>query len=215
MSVKYGILALLNRHSMHGYEMRRELEEELGPEWAVNYGQIYSTLERLVRDGLVVQSETVVSGDAPDRKLYTVTPAGRTRLHDWFLSPLDNLDAARDGLHAKILLALRGDVPVDRVIQAERKGQLKRIGQLTEAKEHHDPDLELAAVLQLDMAIMKTEAVLRWLDTAEAKIRKATAAATTGISTESRASRPSAEPSESASADDAAAFVESRNEEPR
>ena len=59
MSVKHGLLAVLDRHSMHGYDLRRELEVELGPEWAVNYGQIYSTLERLVRDGLVVQSETV------------------------------------------------------------------------------------------------------------------------------------------------------------
>ncbi|MDO8963653.1 MAG: PadR family transcriptional regulator [Coriobacteriia bacterium] len=181
MSVKYGLLALLNRRSMHGYEMRRELEVELGPEWAVNYGQIYSTLERLVRDALVVQSETVASGDAPDRKLYTVTPAGRTELHQWFLTPIDSSDPSRDGLHAKILLALTGDVPVDKVIQAERKGQLRRIGQLTELKEKRDAELELAAVLQLDMAIMKTEAVLKWLDTAEARIAKATAAGPDGV----------------------------------
>ena len=73
MSVKHGILAVLERRSMHGYELRRDLEDELGPAWAVNYGQIYTTLERLVRDGLVVQSETVSTADAPDRKLYTVT----------------------------------------------------------------------------------------------------------------------------------------------
>jgi DNA-binding PadR family transcriptional regulator len=172
MSVKYGILALLNRRSMHGYEMRRELEAELGSQWAVNYGQIYTTLERLVRDGFVVQSETVASADAPDRKLHTVTPAGRTELHRWFLSPTENPDAGRDELHAKILLALTGDIPVNKVIQAERKGQLRRIGQLTEMKEAADPDLELATVLLLDMAIMKTEAVIKWLDTAESRIAK-------------------------------------------
>ena len=88
MSVKYGLLAVLDRHSMHGYDLRRELEVELGPEWAVNYGQIYSTLERLVRDGLVVQSETVSSAEAPDRKLYTVTPGGRAELREWFLTPV-------------------------------------------------------------------------------------------------------------------------------
>jgi DNA-binding PadR family transcriptional regulator len=181
MSVKYGILALLNRRSMHGYEMRRELEAELGPQWTVNYGQIYTTLERLVRDGLVVQSETVVSEDAPDRKLHTVTPVGRAELRRWFLAPIENLEAGRDGLHAKIVLALTGDVPVQQVIQAERKAQLQRIGQLTKAKEQRDPDLELATVLQLDMSIVKTEAILRWLDTAEARIAKAAASQASGV----------------------------------
>jgi DNA-binding PadR family transcriptional regulator len=190
VSVKYGLLALLNRRSMHGYEMRRELEEELGPQWAVNYGQIYTTLERLVRDGLVVQSETVVSGDAPDRKLHTVTPAGRAELHRWFLSPIESLDAGRDGLHAKIILALTGDVPVEKVIQTERKAQLRRIGQLTELKEKHDLELELAAVLQLDMSIVKTEAVIRWLDTAEAKIAKALVARVDGVTQPNRPKPP-------------------------
>jgi DNA-binding PadR family transcriptional regulator len=187
MSVKYGLLALLDRRSMHGYEMRRELEEELGPQWAVNSGQIYTTLERLIRDGLVVQSETVVSEDAPDRKLHTVTPAGRAELHQWFLSPIENLEAGRDGLHAKILLALTGDAPVERVIQTERKAHLRRIGQLTELKEQHDPELELAAVLQLDMSIVKTEAIIRWLDTAEAKIARAVAAGPQGVAQTKRA----------------------------
>ena len=53
---------------MHGYDVRRELESELGSEWSVTYGQVYTTLERLVRDGLVVQSDTVAGADAPDRK---------------------------------------------------------------------------------------------------------------------------------------------------
>jgi len=193
MSVKYGLLALLSRRSMHGYEMRRELESELGPEWAVNYGQIYTTLERLVRDGLVVQSETVVSGDAPDRKLHTVTPSGRTELHRWFLSPMESADPGRDGLHAKILLALTGDVPVEKVIQAERKGNLRRIGQLTGIKESLDPELELASVLQMDMAILKTEAVLRWLDIAEAKIAKATGTKAQGVTRSGTSASPAGE----------------------
>ena len=135
-----------------------------------------------------MQSETVVSEDAPDRKLHTVTPAGRAELHRWFLSPIENLEASRDGLHAKILLALTGDVPVEQVIQAERKAQLQRIGQLTKLKEQHDPELELAAVLQLDLSIVKTEAVIRWLDTAEAKIAKAVATGAVRVAVSKRPS---------------------------
>jgi len=170
---------------MHGYELGHELQDELGSGWAVNYGQIYSTLERLARDGLVVQSETVATSDAPDRKLYTVTPAGRTELRQWFLTADESAEPGREELHAKIMLALTGDVDFQDVIQAQRKGQLRRIGQLTELKEQLDPELELGTVLQLDMFILKTEAVLRWLDTSEAKIKKSAAARPDGVAASS------------------------------
>lgn len=167
---------------MHGYELRRELEDELGPEWTVNYGQIYSTLERLVRDGLVVRSARVSTADAPDRKLYTVTPAGRTHLREWFLTPLDGADGGRDELYAKVLLALTGDVDLEQVFQVERKGRLRRIGRLTALKEQLDPGIHLAAVLELDLSIRKTGAVIRWLDTAESKIRKTASMQPDGVS---------------------------------
>jgi DNA-binding PadR family transcriptional regulator len=181
LGVKFAILAILERRSMHGYELRRELEIELGPEWAVNYGQIYSTLERLSRHGLVVQSETVTSAEAPDRKLYTITPAGRGELRRWFLTALPGPETSRDELHAKIVLGLTGDVDVADVIQVQRKAELRRIGELTARKERLDPHVELPAVLQLDLAILKTEAVIRWLDSAEAKIRNAAEAGATGV----------------------------------
>lgn len=181
MSVKHGILALLNRRSMHGYELGRELSDELGEGWAVNYGQVYSTLERLARDGFVVQSETIPSAEAPDRKLYTVTPAGRTELRRWFLTADEHAETGREELYAKVMLALTGDIDLEEVIHAQRKGQLRRIGQLTEIKEQLDPELELGSVLQLDMFILKTEAVLKWLDTSEARIRRAAATRPSGV----------------------------------
>lgn len=158
---------------MHGYELRRELETELGADWAVNYGQIYTTLERLVRDGLVVQSDTVAVSDAPDRKLYTVTPAGRTELRRWFLAPVEGSEVRRDELFAKIVLGLTSDVDVSQILHVQRKCELRHMAELTTLKEQHDLELDLAAVLQLDLFIMRTESTIRWLDTAEAKIRKA------------------------------------------
>lgn len=198
MSVKHGLLAILDRRSMHGYELRRELEDELGPGWAVNYGQIYSTLERLERDGLVVHSETVSSSEAPDRKLYTVTPAGRAELRFWFLAPTTATESPRDELYARIALALTGGVDVDDVIQAQRKTHLRRIGKLTELKEQYDAEIDLTALLQLDLSIAKTEAVIRWLDAAESKIRKAVASAPSGVTSADRA-RP--KPADSRSAE--------------
>ncbi len=173
MSVRHGILAVLERRSAHGYELRRELEDELGSHWSLNYGQVYTTLERLVRDGLVVQSGTVAVSDAPDRKLYTVTPAGRAELRRWFLTPVEGSEARRDELFAKIVLALTSEVDVSQIIHAQRKNELRRIAELTSIKEHTDPVLDLAEVLQLDLFILRTEATLRWLEIAESKIGKA------------------------------------------
>lgn len=160
---------------MHGYDVRRELESELGSEWSVNYGQVYTTLERLVRDGLVVQSDTVAGADAPDRKLYTVTPAGRTALKQWFLTPVRAGEANRDELFAKLMLGLTSDVEVPDIIQTQRKSELRRIAELTALKESMDPALDLPEVLQLDLLILRTEAVIRWLDIAESKIARAAA----------------------------------------
>jgi len=185
MSVKHGLLAVLNRRSMHGYELRKELVDGLGPEWNVNYGQIYSTLERLVRDGLCVQSETVSVSDAPDRKLYTVAPAGRSELRNWFLTPTDGAEAGRDELYAKIALGLTGDVDVVQVIQAQRKGLLRRIGVLTSLKEQLDPELDLTAMLQVDLSIAKTDAIIRWLDTAKVAV-----SAPRGVAAGRRRKRP-------------------------
>lgn len=196
MSVKHGLLAVLERRSMHGYDLRRDLEDELGSAWAINYGQIYTTLERMVRDGLVVQSDTVVTAEAPDRKLYTITPAGRSELHRWFLSSEDDAQPGRDELHAKIMLALTGDVDVEQVIQAQRKGQLRRIGLLTERKERLDSELDLGVLLRTDLEIAKAEATLAWLDRAEKRIVSAASGTPSGVTQrEHTPPAPSLEPS--------------------
>jgi len=196
MSVKHGILAVLDRRSMHGYDLRREIEDELGAAWAINYGQIYSTLERMVRDSLVVQTETIATAEAPDRKLYTITPAGRTELHRWFLAAEDDAETGRDELHAKIVLGLTGDVDVEQVIHAQRKGQLRRIGLLTERTERLDPELDFGALLQTDLEIAKSEATLAWLDRAESRIARAAHTMPNGVSPGARTPKaPTAEPS--------------------
>lgn len=187
MSVRYGMMAILERRSLHGYELRRELADELGPQWALNFGQVYTTLERLVRDGLVVQSDTVTVSDAPDRKLYTLTPTGRADLRRWFLTPLASGETRRDELFAKVVLGLTSDVDVSEIIQVQRKSELRRMGELTAMKERRDLALDLPEVLELDMAILRTEATIRWLDTAEAKIRKAASAGPTGVGVRERA----------------------------
>lgn len=166
---------------MHGYELRQELAGELGPAWSVNYGQVYSTLERLVRDGLCVHSETVAMRDAPDRKLYTVTPTGRGELRRWFLTAVGESEAGREELYAKVVLGLTGDVEVSEVIQAQRKGLLRRMGLLTSLKERLDADLDLTETLHVDLCIAKSDALLSWLDVAEERVKRAAASPVSGV----------------------------------
>lgn len=84
MSVKYGILTSLCQRQHHGYELKLELESLLGIKGKINPGQIYTTLDRLIRDQLV----TAVGIDDQDRKLYDVTEEGRQELESWLLAPV-------------------------------------------------------------------------------------------------------------------------------
>ncbi|HZD59666.1 MAG TPA: PadR family transcriptional regulator, partial [Anaerolineae bacterium] len=113
MSIKYGILAILARRPFYGYELKQEIETELGANWSVNYGQIYTTLDRLERNSFVILSGTVAVSDAPDRKLYTITPAGRDELNKWFLSPLTKIENLRDEFYAKVILSMTSSIPTE------------------------------------------------------------------------------------------------------
>jgi DNA-binding PadR family transcriptional regulator len=86
MSIKYAILGLLADRPLHGYELKAAYEEQLVPAAQLNYGQVYTTLERLRRDGLVAH-EVVSQAERPDKKVYALTGAGRKELRAWLASP--------------------------------------------------------------------------------------------------------------------------------
>ncbi len=171
MSVKNGILAIIARRPLHGYELRQELETELGSGWEINFGQIYTTLDRLQRDGFILQSET--PGESTrERKLYTITTAGKDALNNWFLEPVASGENLRDELYAKLILSLSGPIPTEDVIQAQRKEELRKMHELTELKRQADPLVELPLILQLDQVIIQAEGTLRWLNMCEARLAK-------------------------------------------
>src|SRR5215468_6755781 len=77
------VLALLAKEPSHGYQLRARLQLALGPlAEALNAGQVYVTLNRLEKAGLV-GSERVGQTDRPDRKVYELTAAGRERVTEW------------------------------------------------------------------------------------------------------------------------------------
>jgi PadR family transcriptional regulator, regulatory protein AphA len=96
MSIKYAILGLLHYNDMHGYRIKGHLERNFGHMWSINYGQIYPNLKKMEEEGLVSRGEVVPGKGLPDRKLYSVTPAGREAFSRWLESSPERAMLLRD-----------------------------------------------------------------------------------------------------------------------
>jgi DNA-binding PadR family transcriptional regulator len=167
LSVRYGLLAILAEGEAHGYELKTAYERRTGGSWALNIGQVYTTLQRLERDGLVEQLEAV-----DDRVDYRLTASGRAALEAWFQTPVLPDVAPRDELTAKVLLAVAAaDVDVTTLIQRQRRASIEQLQAYTRRKAQADPTGDLAFLILLDALIFRAEAEIRWLDAAEARVR--------------------------------------------
>lgn len=167
MSVRESLLALLASGPRHGYQLRTEFEERTAGIWPLNIGQVYSTLERLERDGMVVGGEA----DAEGRRAFDLTPAGREELTRFLLAPSDGETPARDELMLKVLIAIETDgVDALDVIQAERGARMGSLQARRRAHREAGVNGELAAGLAFDALITRTESELRWLDICEERI---------------------------------------------
>jgi DNA-binding PadR family transcriptional regulator len=166
MSIKFGLLALLEREPMYGYQLRTEFETATGSTWPLNVGQVYTTLARLERDGLVSpQGE-----DADGRERYAITAQGREELTSWFASPVFSSDRPRDELAIKLALAVTvPGVDVAAVIQRQRAATIVSMQDLTRLKKSAD---ELSWTLVLDAMRYQLEAEVKWLDHCETTLAR-------------------------------------------
>ena len=170
MSFKFGLLALLADAPAHGYELKTAFERRTGGSWAINIGQVYTTLQRLERDGLV--SALPTDGDRND---YRITASGAAALETWFATPVVAEAPARDELTIKVLLAVAaGDVDVTNLIQRQRRASVEQLQAYTRRKAHADPQQDVAFLILLDALIFRTEAEIRWLDACESRIAQLT-----------------------------------------
>ncbi|WBB98592.1 MULTISPECIES: PadR family transcriptional regulator [unclassified Solwaraspora] len=166
MSIRHGLLALLDRGPMHGYQLRAAFEEATGGAWPLNIGQVYTTLSRLERDGLV----HALAGNAAGQRPFAITDAGRDALAGWFSSPVGRVGQGRDELTVKIALALstpRADVRG--VVAAQRAATLDAVRELTRARAR-SADVDRVGRLVLDAMLFRAEAEIRWLDHCETSL---------------------------------------------
>ena len=172
MSVRFGILALLDEAPSHGYQLKTAFERRTGGNWALNIGQVYTTIQRLERDGLVEVQAPAGSPSDDDRREYRITPAGHVQLAEWFENPVVPEAPARDELTIKVLLAVAaGDVDVTALLQRQRRASIEQLQAYTRRKAKADPARDVAFLILLDALIFRTEAEIRWLDACDSRIR--------------------------------------------
>jgi DNA-binding PadR family transcriptional regulator len=190
MSVRHALLALLAEGPKYGLQLREEFEARTGEVWPLNVGQVYTTLQRLERDGLV-ESDDAAQDAAQDaardaardgqekaqqktpQKTFRITADGEAELAGWLRTPPDMAAPPRDELVMKVLVAMR--VPgtnVHDVIQVHRRYLVELMQQWTRIKEAEaESDLSLALVV--DAELFRLDAVIRWLDAADGRIKRA------------------------------------------
>lgn len=171
MSVRSSLLALLDAGPRYGAQLRAEFEARTGGTWPLNVGQVYTTLARLERDGLVATDGQDVDGHV----IYRITGAGSAEVAQWFATPVDRVAPTRDELAIKLAFAVTvPGLDVARLVLQQRAATVGVLQDFTRLKDRlmDDPD-ELPWLLVLDSLVFAAEAELRWLDHIEARVARA------------------------------------------
>lgn len=165
MSIGHTLLGLLERGPRHGYDLKRAYDEHFGHDRPLHYGQVYATLSRLLKHGLIEESG-VEQGGGPDRKRYAVTAEGVTDVDTWLGTPEKPELYMQSTLYTKVVIALMSERDAQDVLDAQRHAHLKAMRELTTRKSGGD----LADQLICDHALFHLEADLRWLELTAARI---------------------------------------------
>ncbi|HEV2373766.1 MAG TPA: PadR family transcriptional regulator [Streptosporangiaceae bacterium] len=157
------LLALLAKEPAHGYELKTQLEQVFGLAYPPpNIGQIYLTLQRLERAGLV-HGQDVVQASRPNKRVYELTPAGREAVNAWLEEPSDG-PRVRDDFFMKLALApLAGDTDRLGLINRQRRHYLSQMRSLSRAAAS-TPSAERISRLLIEGAILHVQADLDWLE---------------------------------------------------
>ena len=172
MSVRHALLALLSGGPKYGLQLRQEFEARTGDVWPLNVGQVYTTLQRLERDGLV---ESEDSADEGPQKGFHITEEGEVELATWLRTPPDFSSPPRNELVIKILVALElPGIDIHDVVQVHRRYLVELMQQWTRLKED-ESRFDLHFALVVDAELFRLDSLIRWLDTADGRLKRAAA----------------------------------------
>jgi DNA-binding PadR family transcriptional regulator len=178
MSVPHALLALLSSGPKYGLRLQTEFEARTGEFCPLNVGQVYTTLQRLERDGLVESD-----GEEGERsqKRYRITPSGERQLADWLRTPPDLVPPPRDELVIKVLVALQ--VPgtdIHEILQVHRRHVVETMQRYTRVKASAGED-DVTLALVADAELFRLEGIVRWLDTADVRLKQRPSPAQTPV----------------------------------
>jgi len=174
LAVKHGILGILAGRPRHGYELKTEFDNLTAGLWELNVGQIYSTLERMVKDGLVESYADEGPGD--DRKMYRVTTEGLQELEVWLSRPPLKARPMRDEIYVRLGLLVEKDLAAALdLLDSQRRVYHLQMAELTRqkigaARAAPGPD-RVRREMMIDSALFHVEADLKWIETCEARLR--------------------------------------------
>ncbi len=165
VSVPLTLLGLLERQPSHGYDLKRDYDTFFGRGRPLPFGQVYSTLARLARDGKVVMGD-VQPGEGPDRKRYVITERGASEVQTWLAEPVEPEPHLQTVLFAKVVLAIMLDRPAEEYLDTQRSAHLTRMRELTDLRRAGG---QVDALLA-DHGLFHLEADLRWIDLTVARL---------------------------------------------
>jgi DNA-binding PadR family transcriptional regulator len=149
-------------------QLRQEFEDRTGEVWPLNVGQVYTTLQRLERDGLVE------ADDHGPQRIFSLTTAGGEELETWLRTPPDMTSPPRDELVIKVLVALHlAEVDVTELLQVHRRQLAELMQQYTRLKEDAGDD-ELGLLLVTDAELYRIDSLIRWLDSVDGRLKRRT-----------------------------------------
>ena len=181
MSVRNGLLSIVARGTQHGFAIKKAFEDDTGQLWKLNVGQVYTTLTRLARDGLVEELPAGADGaDAdPAQRRFRITDLGVAELADWFTTVRPPGLVERDELVIKLTMAVsmasqppaNGARPPDPmlIIDEQRRAATAALQHLTKLKTQVESD-DIVRLISLDAVTSHIDAEIRWLDMCRARI---------------------------------------------
>jgi DNA-binding PadR family transcriptional regulator len=170
MSVRHALLGLLSEGPKYGNQLRQEFEARTGDVWPLNVGQVYTTLQRLERDGLVESDDGAADGP---QNAFRITVDGEAELNRWLRTPPDLTSPPRDELVIKVLIAVQmPEIDVHEVLQVHRRYLIELMQQWTRLKED-EAEFDLALALVVDAELFRLDSVVRWLDAADGRLKRA------------------------------------------
>lgn len=161
------MLGVMSSGASYGYDLKLAYDRLFGTTKPIAFGQVYATLARMLRDGLI-SALGEQAGAGPDRKQYRVTPAGRERLKQWMFTPDSTSASAQSDLFAKTVIALLVDGDAPALLDIQRAELMRQMRELTVRKRSAD----MLHTLLYDQRLFHLEADLRWIDTASARIEQ-------------------------------------------